>query len=937
MDPGHFERVSALFERAREMPEGELEAFMNEACGSDAALRREMESLLAAHREKSPLDGCEPGEMAGRLASDLRDDGRAPERIGRFRVVGMVGEGGMGVVYEAMQDTPARSVAVKVIQLGMNTKQVIARFEAERSALARMDHPGIAMVFDAGATEEGRPWFAMELVRGVSLVQHCDLERLGLRDRLSLFMEVCKAIQHAHQKGIIHRDIKPSNVLVTVQDDVPQPKVIDFGIAKATDTEEDGRSVFTRHGQLIGTPAYMAPEQADGAASDIDTRADIYSLGALLYELLTGSTPLDTTALRGRGMVEMIRVIREDDPQTPSTWLTGRGAEAVVVARSRGTVPGSLVTEIRGDLDWIVMKCLEKQPDDRYTSAAELASDIRRFLEDEPVLARPHDAVYRLRKFVKRHRGQVIAAFALLLVLILGMVGTTIGMLRASERAEQVQLVSEFQAEQLGAIQPEVMGQQLREAIMQEVTGGDEQEMKEMLSRVNFTNIALGALESSIFTNSIDAIDEQFATEPVVKAQLLQTLSSTMDELGMYSAALDPQERALAIRREEFGNRHPATIESMGLMAVLLLNLGEVDRAIALSREAIEASTTLHGGDDDQTMTLRSNLGTLLRRSGDLAAADQETTRVLEWRKRELGPENPLTLTTMNNLAIIAKRRGELERARRLYESVLEAKMRVVGPQHLDTAQILVSLGAFHKDMSEFEAAETYYNNALDIRRTLLGDDHSATLEVLNNLGLLMLAMGRLERAEGYLREVVDAYRRLFGDAHPDTLTVMSNFGGLMREQGRNQEAFDLWIDCLASSQTLRGENHPGTLIIHSNLASALLDLDRPDTAFVHADRAVELGQPVLGESHWYLGVFIQRRGEALERLGRWNAAGEDLIRAHQIMLETFGEDHSRTVTVVEVLVRHYERRAEAEPEGGYDERASEWRARLRPEEETSD
>jgi len=388
------------------------EAYLSSACGADTALRAQVEALLHANTEA--------GDFLETPA--LGPDTLAPEPpvaegpgtvIGRYKLLEKIGEGGMAVVYMAEQTEPIRrKVALKIIKLGMDTRQVIARFEAERQALALMDHPSIAKVLDAGATETGRPYFVMELVTGVSITEHCDKNSLSTKDRLALFLQVCNAVQHAHQKGIIHRDLKPSNVMVTHQDGKPVPKVIDFGIAKATNQKLTEKTLFTRYAHIIGTPAYMSPEQAELSDLDIDTRSDIYSLGVLLYELLTGTTPFSEEELRKAGYLEMQRVIREQEPVKPSTKLTTLGDTLTDIARHRGCTPDLLRKAIRGDLDWIVMKSLEKDRTRRYETASGLAEDIRRHLESEPVLARGPGTAYRLHKFVRRYRTQVLGALA---------------------------------------------------------------------------------------------------------------------------------------------------------------------------------------------------------------------------------------------------------------------------------------------------------------------------------------------------------------------------------------------------------------------------------------------------------------------------------------------------------------------------------------------
>ena len=423
MDHQRHQRMRSLFDRALERPASERHAFLERECQADAEMLAEVEAMLAAADDSKFLSA--PTGRAGDSSQADAFSEKPGDVIGPYELVEVIGEGGFGVVWNAQQETPIRRrVALKILKIGMDTKEVVMRFEQERQALALMDHPNISRVLDAGATSTGRPYFVMELVLGVPILQYCDDKRLDTRARLALFIDVCRAVQHAHQKGIIHRDIKPSNVMVTEREERPVPKVIDFGIAKAIDLELTTRTLFTERFQIIGTPAYMSPEQADRSGQDIDTRSDVYGLGALLYELLTGTTPFDVHQLMTRGYEEWLRAIREDDPQKPSTRILALGEGAESTALEHNTDIRRLQTTLRGDLDWIVMRCLEKDRARRYESASGLALDIDRYLKGETVLAAPPSAGYRLKKTIRRHRAAFATSAVFLASLILGLIGT---------------------------------------------------------------------------------------------------------------------------------------------------------------------------------------------------------------------------------------------------------------------------------------------------------------------------------------------------------------------------------------------------------------------------------------------------------------------------------------------------------------------------------
>jgi WD40 repeat protein/serine/threonine protein kinase len=514
------EREAAIFSAARRLPVEERAFYLDGACAGDPLLRRQIEELLKADesagaflaelaaRGEGPARGGAVLDLAATLEAAPGRSEQPGDTIDRYKLMEKIGEGGFGVVYVAEQKEPVkRRVALKVIKLGMDTRQVVARFEAERQALAMMDHPNIAKVLDAGTTQTGRPYFVMELVRGIRITDYCDEANLSTRQRLELFIQVCQAIQHAHQKGIIHRDIKPSNILVTLHDGVPVPKVIDFGIAKATEGRLTEATVYTQLHQFIGTPAYMSPEQAEMSGLDIDTRSDIYSLGVLLYELLVGSTPFDAKELVASGLEAMRKTIREQEPVRPSTKLATLPGEKLTTTAKRRSVEGSrLVHLLRGDLDWIVMKCLEKDRSRRYETANGLAADLKRHLNNEPVVARPPSNLYRLQKMVRRNKLAFAAAGAVAAALVLGLGASTWLFIRESQAHNQAVAAERKQSQ----LTEEAKAAQAKEAEQRQraVAGEAAARQRELEARRN-----LYAADMNLATTAIAANNLGYALE----------------------------------------------------------------------------------------------------------------------------------------------------------------------------------------------------------------------------------------------------------------------------------------------------------------------------------------------------------------------------------------------------------------------------------------
>jgi len=767
-------------------------------------------------------------------------------RIGPYHLLQKIGEGGMGEVWVAEQREPLRrTVAVKVIKVGMDTQQVVARFDVERQALAVMDHPAIAKVLDAGATAQGRPYFVMEYVKGEPITAYCDRHRLSTDDRLALFMRVCEGVQHAHQKGIIHRDLKPSNVLVALQDGQPVPKIIDFGIAKATAHHLTEQTVFTELGVLIGTPEYMSPEQAEMTGLDIDTRTDVYALGVLLYELLTGTLPFDRKLLREKGLDEIRRTIREKDPPKPSTRVTQLGPASTQSAESRHTDPSRLAGQLRGDLDWITMKALEKDRTRRYETAMGLANDVRRHLEDEPVSAGPPGVVYRAGKFVRRHRFGVAAASTLFLLLLAFAVTMAVQAQRIAQERDRANREAErakSEAETAGQVSDFLVG----------------------LFRVSDPGQARGnsLTAREILDRGAAKIERDLKDQPLVQARLMNTMGRVYDSIGLYDQALPLQESALLTRRRLLGEQHLDVASSLIDVGGVLWHRGEYDRARPLLEQGLALRERLLGPEAPLVADSLHNLGNLLWSRGDYDAGQRVLERSLAIRERN-SPGSADVAATLNSLGAIAYRRGNYAEAGRLWERTLGIREKVLGPDHPWVAQTLNNLAIVHTFSNDPAGARPLLERAIGIQQKVLGPKHPDLASGLMNLGDVLSALGDdtaarpyFERAVAILEEAspgnperarfldrlgmltlkqgdAAAARRFYerslalrekalGPGNHEVADSLAGLADCARHEGRAAEALKLYERALALSRRAEGGYYPGTPDVLDGYAAVL-------------------------------------------------------------------------------------------------------------------
>jgi tetratricopeptide (TPR) repeat protein len=666
--------------------------------------------------------------------------------IGPYRILRQIGEGGFGQVFEAEQDHPVkRRVAIKVIRLGMDTRDVIARFEAERQALALMDHPHIARVLEAGSTGTGRPYFVKELVRGEPITTYCDGKRLSVDERLKLFEQVCQAVQHAHSKGVIHRDLKPSNVLVSTHDDAPFARVIDFGIAKAIAGRLTDRTYYTAEQQMIGTPLYMSPEQAEGSA-DIDTRSDVYSLGVMLYELLTGSTPVDALPARPPGLAEMQRLICEVDPPLPSAHLAKSQDTLRTLAQRYRSEPRTLTRQIRGELDWIVMKALEKERTRRYETANGLAMDIRRYLAGEPVLAAPPSVRYRIGKFVRRNRVAVAAAVAFVLVLMGAVVFSTLQAERA--RAAEIRADLERDAARGAAAETADVLSFLREKVL----GAAAPEGQGAgLGREVSLRAAVDAAEKSITA--------EFGARPAVESALRETLGNTYHDLGDYAAAIRQFEQALRLRTAVDGATSETTLDVLDRLTWAMAQSGEYEPAIAMLEVAVAAEAD---GTRERRADLRiqASLATLLGEVGRLPEAIARLDALLPRQRALLGSEHDDVLTTLNNLAGFLARSGRVSEAFPYFEEGLDTVRRIRGPKHYDTILGEGNLGTLYRLAARPADAELLLRSAHERAHQVFGPEHGLTENMAYNLAVTLRILGRDSELPELLEPVVASRHR---------------------------------------------------------------------------------------------------------------------------------------------------------------------------------
>jgi eukaryotic-like serine/threonine-protein kinase len=741
--------------------------------------------------------------------------------IGPYVLVRILGEGGMGRVWHAEQTAPVRrQVALKLIKGGLYDSSVIERFESERQSLAVMNHPAIAKVFDAGSTKDGQPYFVMEYVDGPPITRYCDNKKLKIRERLELFIKVCEGVQHAHQKAIIHRDLKPSNVLVTEVDGKPVPRIIDFGIAKAISSQPGAEQTqFTEMGVLIGTRGFMSPEQADPNVLDVDTRTDVYSLGALLYVLLVGMLPFDSEGGKRKPIDELLRQLREEDPPSPSMKVSTEKETATVAAERRGTETKQLAKLLRGDLDWITMKAVEKDRARRYGTPSELATDIERYLENRPVVARPASTSYRLKKYVQRHRVAVAAVSGAAVLLLAFAITQAVQLRRITRERDRANRITDFMTDMFKVSDPS-------EARGNTITA------REILDRAS------------------KDINKGLEKDPELQARLITVMGTVYEALGLYSEAQSLHEQAVDIRRRILGPKQPDTLTSEAQVAWDLAREGHYVEAEKMSRSVLEMDRQALGPDNPLTLNTMYNLGWILHLEGRYAEAEKLDRETVERRRRVLGPEHPRTLASMSNVAVDLQNQGKYAEAITLQRETLEIQRRVLGPEGPDTLLTMTNLANSLSREGHYAEAEKLYRETLDTERHILGPEHPNTLRAMHSLAATLNNDRHYGDAEKLYLQTLQIERRVLGPEHPDVILSMSGLTSTLAHESKYRDAENVARQTLEIQRRVLGQEHPKTLEMSVDLAGILTDEGRFAEGTTVYEEALPILRRVLGSDN---------------------------------------------------------------------------------------
>jgi len=830
-----WEQVKELFEAALEYAPERRDEFLDQACAENPTLRLEVASLISAYGRS---DGLSVHPWSGRFL----EEGEPDKVIGQYRLIRQIGEGGMGQVWLAEQSEPLkRLVALKLIHGGIFDPSLLRRFQAERQSLASMDHPAIAKVFDAGATSAGQPYFVMEYVPGEPITAYCDARKLTLEERLELFIQVCDGVQHAHQKAIIHRDLKPANILVVEVDGRAMPRIIDFGLAKVIRQFADDTNPATRAEVLIGTPGYMSPEQA--GSSDVDTRTDVYSLGVVLYELLTGQLSFDAEKLKQLPLFQIMRLMQEQEPIRPSQRAVQNMKTAIPAAENRKSDPKRLGKQLRGDLDWIALRALEKDRSRRYGTPTELSRDIRRHLDDLPVEAGPGNVGYRIQKYIRRHRFGVTVTALLSMLLPAFAILQAIQLRRIARERDRAGRITQFMTEMFKVSNP---GEER----------GNQVTAREILDKAS-ANVKTG-----------------LAQDPEMQAQMMMVMGKVYDNLGLYPQADALLRQATAIRRSVLGTENPDTADSMLELAWTLGHEGKYTEAESLQRQVLAFQTRALGAQKPDTVTTMADLAVTLTYEGHYPEAEKLQRQALDLRRRSLKPDEVNVAASLDNLGTVLQMEAHYPEAEKLDKEAIAIRSGILGPDHPDTIATENNLANVLYFEGHYSEAENMDEQVIDERRKVFGPENPLTLKTMSNLANVLHREHREPEAEKLCRETLETQRRVLGPEHPETLMSMNNLTAILSKEGKYAEAEQIGSEVLDIRRRVLGPDHPLTLRAMSNLADSLSKLGNWTDAEKLLRQALEIQRRLLGPDHpdtalstYNLACVIAHQGKSTEAL----------------------------------------------------------------------
>lgn len=917
MDADLTRRAHAIFTAALSETGDAREAAVAAACAGDAALEARVRRLLAAAArsngflESSPLAAAAPS-LAGLV----------PDAVGNYLVVGVLGVGGMATVYEAVQESPRRRVALKVMHQGLSHTDAYLRFRFETQALARLHHPGIAQIYEAGAAQMGQsspaPFFAMELVEGaLPITAYAARHALDIRQRVRLLAAACDAVVHGHQNGIIHRDLKPGNILVGADGRV---KVIDFGIARAVDAGPLTSSLAGSAARaptaridphaLMGTLNYMSPEQVADPAG-IDIRADVYALGVVLYELVAERTPHDLSRC---SIPEAVRIISENDPPRV----------------------GTIERRAAGDLEAIIDKAMRKHRVQRYDTVEALAADLRRYLDLRPTLARPPSTAGHLARFARRNRALTAAIAAACVSLVAGIVVSSRLAVLASRardeavaRAQELEAVAGLQESVLAGINAEAMGRQIGEELqaVSSRASAPSGAPAALPRDVNFTSIAVAALRETLLRTYADNIGKRFADQPVLRARMLMRLADTMRKLSLYSDAEPVVRDAITYRTAALGPDHPDTLAARQALGSLLSSMDRLDEALAIAKDAHERLERTLGPDDPLTLRAAATLGGVHWRRAEAQSAGEVWESVLAAQRRVLGDDDPATISTLSNLGMVHAEMGHPDRAEACWREVLDRRGRLYGSDSPEYALVLGNLGVLLQDQGRLDEARAMIEQTLQVHRRRDGDRHDATLTTVAQLAALHVDAGDLAAAEPLMRECYEGRLSLHGPSHRSTLRAQTFLAATLHERGSNDEADRLVADGLSRMRTLLGDSHPDTILAIVVASATALTAGRIQEATALGDEAVTRGRASRQMGPGSLGRILLTRGESL--LEAADPAAQSMLEAAYAELETsVGRPHPSTRRAALALARFHDRAHTKDPGAGHDAKALQWRDR---------